>query len=227
MADERIKKYGLGAIQQFDERSRNYPVKALLTDAPKKPRSYTWECEITLDQGASPSCVGHAFAHEMAARPSKYLGITSEVAMGLYKTAQTLDEWPGEDYAGTSIIAGVKATMQTYPGVYGGYRWGFGLDDLLMTLSYVGPCVLGINWHADSYFPDTNGLITPTGIQHGRHAILAKGIAVKRKLIRIQNSWGPGWGKGGDCFISFDAMDQLLRAGGECCVPLSRKRMKR
>ena len=55
-------------LVQFDERSRAFPIRALI-DADAKPRSYTWQCPVWLDQGTEGACVGFGVSHEAAARP--------------------------------------------------------------------------------------------------------------------------------------------------------------
>jgi C1A family cysteine protease len=57
----------------------------------------------------------------------------------------------------------------------------------------------------------------------GGHAILCSGYDAKKELYRLHNSWGPKWGKGGDCFISAKDMATLLKRRGEAAVPLKRQ----
>jgi hypothetical protein len=82
--------------------------------------------------------------------------------------------------------------------------------------------ILGVDWFNNMVDPDENGIIRASGYVLGGHAILANGVNVKKKLVRLHNSWGPDWGLNGDCFISFDDLAKLLRRNGEACVPLSR-----
>jgi hypothetical protein len=217
--------FTLGRKIQFDERSRNFPVRTLL---PVKPlRSYTWRCFDYLDQGADGSCVGFSWTHELAARPSEVPNLNATTAFAVYKLAQTIDPWEGENYEGTSVLAGVKAVQKLHPDKITEYRWAFNLQDVLMTLSYLGPVVIGIPWYTGMFVPDADGLIKPTGWQAGGHAILVKGINIKTGLVRLHNSWGTGWGKGGDCFISFSDLDRLLREQGEACIAVKRGVEKR
>src|SRR5688572_26790243 len=109
---------GLGRLLEFDERSREFPIRALL-EVEKPRRSYTWSVPITLDQGNQPSCVGHAWAHELAGRPVSVGGITQPWAYALYLRAQQLDQWLGENYDGTSVLGGVKAAKEY--GYFGEY----------------------------------------------------------------------------------------------------------
>ena len=52
-ANLQVKDLRLSRIRQFDERSRKYPIRALISG---KPRSYTWPCDKVLDQGNEGAC---------------------------------------------------------------------------------------------------------------------------------------------------------------------------
>lgn len=207
---------------QFDPRSRQYPIRAAIAKA-AKPRSYTWSIPggLFLDQGQEGACVGFSVSHEAAARPCCVQGVTDQVARQIYKRAQQLDEWEGEDYSGTSVIAGIKAGKEK--GWYEEYRWAFGLNDLIIALGYKGPAVLGINWYDGMSDTDEKGFVHVTGEIAGGHAIVAVGVNIKAKCVRLRNSWGQSWGRNGDCFISFDDLDRLLHEQGEACIPVTRK----
>lgn len=212
-----------GRKVEFDERSRSYPVKGILFTWQRKPRGYTWRCSTWLNQGATSSCVGHAWAHEIAARPAVDLA-TSKTAMDLYHSAQQLDRWPGIEpaYYGTSILAGAKATKNL--GRIAEYRWAFGLEDLVLAVGYKGPAVVGINWYEGMMTPDDDHFIYPTGRVLGGHAILVNGVSAKHERFRIHNSWGIRWGNKGSAYISFDDMDRLLHEEGDACIPVKRIR---
>ncbi len=204
---------------QFDERSRGFPVRALIPPA-AKPRSYTWSCPVVLDQGQEGACVGFSISHEAAARPCCVQDITNTSAQEIYRRARQLDEWDGENYDGTSVLAGIKAAQER--GWYPSYRWAFGLQDLILALGYKGPAVLGINWYEGMFNTDDQGFVHVSGELSGGHAILANGINVKKKTVRLHNSWGRDWGWDGECFISFDDLDRLLHEQGEACIPVLR-----
>jgi len=221
--------HALGRIPQFDPRSRAFGIAPLV--AGRTPRSYSWSCGSVLDQGIQGSCVGHAWAHELIARPVVVTGITHAVAVDLYYAAQRLDADPGGEYPGasphyegTSVLAGAKAV--TDAGYLSEYRWAFGLDDLIIALGYAGPAVLGIDWMNDMFDPDADGLLHVSGGVAGGHAILANGVSIKRRLVRLHNSWGPDWGINGEAYIGFDDLSVLLANQGEACVPVHRTALR-
>lgn len=203
----------------FDERSRNYPIRALRT-ASTKPRSYTWRCNLTLDQGPDGACTGFAVTHEAAGRPAVVKGLTYDVAMEVYNRAKELDVWPGENYDGSSVLAAMKAGKER--GWYDEYRWAFSEDDLAFAVGHHGPAVLGINWYEGMFTPDEKLFVHPTGRAVGGHAILCNGYSYKKRVYRLHNSWGPGWGHRGEAFIHADDMATLLAQQGEACIPVKR-----
>lgn len=215
----------LGRIPQFDERSRAFPIRTLL--GARAPRSYTWSCSVSLDQGNQGSCVGHAWAHELIARPVIVKDIDHDDAVAFYYAAQGLDEWPGgeypgaeEYYEGTSVLGGAKAIANA--GYISEYRWAFGLEDLILAIGFHGPAVLGINWYEAMFDPDADGRLHVVGNLAGGHAILANGVSITKRLVRLHNSWGPDWGIDGHAFISFDDLGRLLDEQGEACIPVRR-----
>jgi hypothetical protein len=227
---------------KFDPRSRSFPISTTFTH--NKIRSYTWKCEAWNDQGREGACVGFAWSHELTARPVE-IKTSNEVARQIYIEAQKLDQWAGEDYEGTSVIAGVKAVRALYADKDGNpliaeYRWAFSLEDIVRTLGFRGPIVLGMNWYSGMFNTDANGFIRKTGFLAGGHAILARGVKivwldkkapkvwsnVDRQLsyVVLRNSWGKAWGDGGDAKISLNDLNALMREQGEACVPVVRKK---
>lgn len=218
----------LDRIEQFDERSRSYSIGDLRS-ATKKLRSYTWRCNDWFDQGTEGMCVAFALGHELAARPSEVKGLDYKfLKEEIYWEAQKIDAWTGGSYPnaspryeGTSVLAGVKVAQKL--GYFEEYRWAFNIDDVLYGLGHNGPCVLGVPWFEGMYSPDSKGYIKPTGRMVGGHAILARSVNSKNGHVILRNSWGKGWGKDGDCYITFDDLEKLLGMRGECCFLLKRK----
>lgn len=207
-------------LVQFDERSRAYGIREVVAG---KPRAYTHNCNFWLDQGREGACVGFAWAHELGAKPVVVAEASNELALSIYREAQKIDEWEGENYSGTSVIAGAKAAQAK--GYIQGYRWAFGLDDLILAVGRGGgPAVLGVNWYSGMFDTDSEGYIHVTGSVQGGHAILCRALDVKKRRFLLHNSWGRDWGRGGTAWISYDDMERLLHEQGEACIPTIRRK---
>lgn len=220
----------LDRLIEFDDSSRRYPIRALLTDRQQmvEPRSYSWSVPVSLDQGNEGACVGFSWAQEIAARPWPDKNITDDYAIAIYRWAQQNDQWPGEDYDGTSVLAGAKAVNEWLNRIIE-YRWAFGIDDVARTIAYRGPVVLGINWYTGMMRPESDGRIRPTGSVEGGHAILLPkrqgarwNIISERRRNFVYNSWGRrnGWPY---AYLTDDDLERLLHEQGEACIPVLRK----
>jgi hypothetical protein len=212
----------LDRLPEFDDKSRSFNVRAVVPVT--EPRSYTWACTPNLDQGSEGACVGFSWTHERAARPKPDLDVTDAEALAIYQMARRLDQWPGEDYDGTSVIAGAKAAQTA--GWLTEYRWAFNVHDALVAISRKGPAVIGVNWYSGMWDADRDGFLHVEGNVVGGHAILVRGVDVVRERVLLHNSWGRGWGgtaKGpGTAWLSFADFERLLREDGECCIPTAR-----
>lgn len=225
---------------ELDWRSLEYPVTALPELDPAKsyrPRSYTWSIDRWLDQGQDGACVGFSFAHDLVARPQVHYTNYND-AFWIYKQAQTLDPWPGEDYSGTSVLAGAKVLQRDH--FYLSYTWALNAEEVAKGIAYFGPCVLGVNWYAGMFTPDQDNFIRPTGKVAGGHAILAHAVKIvykpntwirwwqrswrdvdfDRSYVTLHNSWGKGWAVNGAAKLSLTDLDRLMVEGGEACFPV-------
>jgi hypothetical protein len=218
----------LGRIPSFDERSRSFNIAEVVSD---EIHSKTWPCSTYLDQGNVGSCVGNGWSHELAAVPVAIKDVINEMfALGVYHEAQKNDEWPGENYEGTSVLAGAKVIQAR--GYMSEYRWAFNTDDALRSISQQGPGVVGTNWLDTMFEPDPNtGLLDCSGSPAGGHCYLVRGNLLKHHfkgvgtlhVVRIRNSWSKDWGQNGDAFIRVEDFDKLLQDDGEFCVPIGRR----
>lgn len=202
----------------FDERSRDFPIRTMVADKPR--RSYTWAINVSLDQGNEGACVGFGWSHELAAKPAVH-SVTNQTALALYHQAQTLDEWPGEAYEGTSVLAGAKAVQAN--GFMAEYRWAFGENDLALAVGYKGPAVLGVNWKTgmDDMTVDPAGRrwAHVTGDIRGGHCFIVHGYSKPLNAYKAWNSWGAP----SEFYISVPDMVNLLADSGEACIPVKRK----
>lgn len=221
----------LDRIIQFDERSRQFPILREIKKTVPKPknRSYTWACSLTLDQGQEGACVGFGISHELAARPAQVQDIDYKFAREkIYWEAQRVDPWEGGSYPhatpryeGTSVLAGTKVAQKL--GYFESYHWSFSLDEMRLGVAYNGPAVIGINIYDNMFDPKPDGFLNVSGDVAGGHCILVRGVNEKGKFFTLRNSWGADWGKGGDCYVTFDDMDRLIHDEGECVFFAHRK----
>ena len=218
---------------RFDERSRNFPISAVVRKTVRR-KNRLWKVGPILDQGQEGACVGFGWTAEALATPvavnlskvkARVPRQPQPFAQYVYKFAKTIDEWEGEDYDGTSVLAGAKA-MQTFA-LLKEYRWAFSIDEMIDGLISKGPVVLGIPWYEGMY-EAPNGVLKVSGENVGGHCILAVGYTVSsQKLggkpsVTLQNSWGKEWGINGLAEIEVSELEKLLK-DGEACMPISRK----
>lgn len=192
-------------------------------DAPLRTRTHR-RYHRAYDQGETSECVAYSAKGMINTSPLSALLPSSQrlhiETTPVYKLAQTLDVWPGESYDGTSVLAGCKALKQL--GLIREYRWCFGLDDVLKTLSSYGPVTIGIAWYNSMFRTDSAGNLTVdynSGLAGG-HAVEIIGINTSRKTVVITNSWGERWGDRGRCYMSWDDLGTLLEDYGEALTYL-------
>jgi hypothetical protein len=126
-----------------------------------------------------------------------------------YAGAQGRDQWPGNDYDGTSAL-GVLAYLQD-TGIIKEYRWCFGLDDVLRTVSHVGPVGVGAWWRSRMWEPDPQShLVSYSGSYEGGHQFEVFGVHPETEEVECMNSWGAEWGDRGRFRMKFDQFAALL-----------------
>jgi len=217
---------------RFDPRSKKYPVRKLLR-ASKKREDKLWYVPTILDQGSEGACVGFGWVAEALNEPYRVMlekvkadipRDNHEFALHVYREAQKIDDWDGESYEGTSVLAGAQV-MNRY-NLIKEYRWAFNIDDVIDSVVQKGPVVLGIPWYQGMYTAE-NGVVKVSGPNVGGHCIIAVGykdssekLGGKPSII-LQNSWGYGWGIRGLAEISVASLERLLKRG-EACVPVVR-----
>lgn len=251
----------LDRLYEEDWRSLDYPVGLLGAAMPTKlpvalhrPRSYTWACDLWLNQGVEGACVSTGCAHELAANPVPVEGVTFPWARdNIYFEAQKIDQWPGGEYpgatpryAGTSVLAGAKVVQKL--GFIRSYSWALSLEEAVLGIAYHGPAICGFNWYEGMFQTDAKGYIAPTGKVQGGHCLLAHAVKVvyKRKswldfgwlrrewsdvdlghsYITFHNSWGKKWGENGRAKITLADFGKLLDERGEVCF-VTRNETKR
>jgi hypothetical protein len=217
----------LGRVPEFDDRSRDFPVRRLLALlAPSAAIvARTWRLDVRLDQANTPRCVGYAWTHDYAAEPQRHAAVNDALAVRWYDGAQRNDQYAGEAYEGSSTLGGAKAGVEL--GFFVEYVWCFGLDDLLLAVANLGPVVVGTNWYRRMTTPDEQGRVTLDGPLDGGHEWLVRGVDPRRERLTGSNSWGRGFGRRGDFTISFGDMGRLLGEDGDACYPVRVSRGRR
>lgn len=210
----------LGRIHVPDERDRNYPMAAVVPQRSARTWRYWWARGAWLDQNGWPECVVYSWAHLLEDGPVTFDGpaFTADLLHSWYDRAQRIDQWPGEDYDGTSVRAGADILRQE--GLISEYRWAWDLDTVIRAVLEAGPVVVGTTWYEGMSRPASDGFVSVSGSVQGGHAYVLNGVNTHRKVFRIKNSWGREWANRGHAWITFDDFAYLLRERGEACLPV-------
>ena len=215
--------FGLGRELSVDPRDKKYLIENKLKFNPTLVTQKYWDANGWWgNQGNTPQCVGYAWSHWIDDGPITHLGQKPTINPTLiYKEAQKVDEWLGENYAGTSVRGGAKYLKSKNK--IASYLWTYNIKTLIDTILTKGPVVVGTNWYIGMFYPDKNGLIKISGRLAGGHAYVINGVDTKKQLFRIKNSWGRDWGVSGHAYISFANMQRLIAENGEVCLAVENK----
>lgn len=212
---------GMGrSIIQHDDKSKAFrAVRGLVAIQPIRDR--VWRRGGPYDQGQTSTCVAQTGKGMLNTSPASslvpYSTRSKYSIFDFYDGARENDEWePNDSYDGTSGLGLCKYLTQR--GIISEYRWCFGLQDVLLTLSHIGPVGLGIWWYTGMFYPDADGFITPTGQQEGGHEVELHGISASGKYVIGTNSWGRDWGQNGRFKLRFGELERLLNEQGDAFV---------
>ncbi len=182
------------------------------------------------DQGQEGACTGFALASAITlmnrirhARIDPSIEVPMSSPRMLYEMAKINDEWPGEDYEGSSIRGALKGfynngscSEEVAPYKPGQKNWflkvehakdarkvGLGayyrlrpeIIDYHAALNEAGVIYVSARVHRGWQNP-SKGDIKPSHLTEGGHAFIIVGYDQQGFLI--QNSWGPDWGNFND-----------------------------
>ena len=206
----------LGRHVHFDERSRAFPVE-LKKGAVIQTRTWSRTAKA-FTQGELGSCTGNGAVGVICTDPYRQAGhrYNEALARKVYGRATHMDTLAGvypPDDSGSTVLGAMKALRDLK--LAKGYHWCFGLDDVLKTLSTLGPVEVGLNWYEGFDKPDAQGLVKIGGSVRGGHAFEILGVDAERKLVHAINSWGPDWALHGRFTFSWKDLDRLLQEDGE------------
>jgi hypothetical protein len=181
---------------------------------------------LPLIQGESHKCsTAHALCGAVNAAggdPSDGRLLTEADAVRIYETASAIEGYDleGVPVPGSSALLACKAARRL--GLIRSYGHAFGIDHALEALT-LRPVMTGIPWYTSFDLPDpATGLveIAPGAVVRGGHELLADEIDVDREVVWLWSSWGPDYGVGGRCCMTFDTWARLLEADGDVTVPV-------
>jgi len=187
-----------------------------------------------LDQGMEGACTGFGLAtvaHYLLKRRKTHPDPTPVSPRMIYEMAKRYDEWPGEEYSGSSARGAMKGwhkhgicSEKEWP--YASTKGGAGLSLARTTdalrrplgayfrvnhtdivamhsaIAEVGVLYATAMVHKGWDDPRADGVIEYSAAVTGGHAFAI--IAYDHDGLWIQNSWGKSWGKGGFGKISYD-----------------------
>jgi hypothetical protein len=221
----------------LDFRDRMYE-PTLVEVPPTRPLEEFQQFQVPiLDQGQEGACTGFGLATVVnylltSFKHANYRDRTPVSARMLYDMARRYDEWPGEDYEGSSARGAVKGWHKH--GVCSAKLWPYKVpppkgDNLTAERSedarkrLLG-AYLRVN-HRDlvamhSAICEAGVLYATAQVHSGWDKVKADGIIPHEEKIEgghafaivgydrtgfwIQNSWGADWGRRGFCLISYD-----------------------
>lgn len=186
------------------------------------------------DQGYEGACVGFASSWMMSFLNKKFYD-----ARWLYFEAQKIDEWPGTNYEGTSVRAGMDVLRHFgHKRIHGRYpdlgvdildgiqvnRWATTVDEIRTSISQGTPVVVGSNWYENFYNPIKKGRERWIGEGNlgrvfGGHAWCIYGASDKRQAFKFTNSWGKGYPL---TWIPYTTVQRLINEYGEATLVTDR-----
>lgn len=208
-----------------DERNKAYRITRLVPGG-SVPLAHekTWRGGPVLDQGQTGHCGGFGAADEAGASPVR-VRVSDDWAHAFYYGIKDagLDPASWGREGGTSVQSVMKFGRMR--GLWPGYGWAFSLDDLDAGLE-AGPAIVGTDWPESAFTPHKGGLLDLSGTSAGGHCYIVTGkinSPTVGRIYRIRNSWGHGWGSGGNAYVKREEFGALLfGADGECAIPTGR-----
>lgn len=150
--------------------------------------------------------------------------LTAGDARAAYARAQDLDDRPGRDYVGTSVLAAMLAGREA--GWWPAFRWCHGTRQIAATLCQLQqPVIVGVPWLDGMWSTDELGRVAVAGSFVGGHALEVYGFDPEHPLHEGRPGFDwlnsqDGYGIEGSGSISARDLGWLLANRGEAAVPM-------
>lgn len=211
---------------QWDEKNNDFLLRTVHAESAAKtpPAQVNHSRVIWLDQGEEGGCTGYSDAQLMSMYPHVHKEIDNANAEYFYYQAKQNDEYAGDSYEGSSVLGAQKANKAN--GYTTSYSWCTTVEEIIAGIAFHGPVQIGINWYESMFNVDPKtGLVT---IQSGSklaggHALCVPAYKAGGEFLRLDNTWGKGWGLNGSAWISATDVTRLLSEQGEAALPIKVK----
>jgi hypothetical protein len=177
--------------------------------------------DMRINQGAEGTCVGHGCTNVLMAAPSEHSTFPSFkdpynahlFARELYYDATGDGTYQEGAYTRDALNVLVeRGQIAAY------YRLG-GVEEIKSTLLTFGPVTFGSTWYRPMFTPVAKYgnyylRVDPNAVVEGGHLYCLTGVNLAPTegppYVRMENSWGPGWGKNGTARIAIDDLSILF-----------------
>jgi hypothetical protein len=180
----------------------------------------SYPSRIVLDQQDTGHCVGFSAAGWMYNAPVEFPLTPEPDTMGhqLYYACKVADGQPGLEN-GTDL--GTLAKVLKLRKRIAAYAFTDQAAEVVDWVVRNGPVIVGTDWYRQMFYPSrVLGWLTVSGPPEGGHAYTVVGVNSGRTRLKIRNSWGTSWGRGGHAWLKVSDMQRLLNQNGEALLAL-------
>jgi hypothetical protein len=222
---QRTNPYPLGRHVNHDPRSLAYEYRAPVHAT---YAGVDWQRHVPIfDQGQLGSCTGNAavgcigtgaFFSSLDPQKNYPFAPNEAGALACYEAATVLDPYPGQypptdtGSDGNSVAMALKNA-----GMISGYTHALSFDAAMAALQ-TQPVIFGLSWYNDMFTPGADGTLSVSGALAGGHEVVLSAHDPHTARVRLDNSWGEGWGLGGSAWLQLADFKKLLKQDGDVTV---------
>jgi hypothetical protein len=219
--------FPLGRHVNHDPRSLRYAFPEFSVDQMPTYEAVDHQRHVPVfDQGQLGSCTGNAAVgctgtgafYDVLEDSSPTFTWNEDGAIACYEAATALDPFPGtyppDDTGsdGNSVALALKNA-----GMISGYTHALSYDAAMQALQ-LQPVIFGLNWYESMFTPGQDGTLRVTGSLAGGHEVVLSAFDPHTARVRIDNSWGAGWGLNGSAWLQLADFKKLLKEDGDVTV---------